>query len=186
MIEIIDLTDEVDEGKVLGSPLPAVSHAVNSLENICAHRSISFPYTFSLVSSHLMFKSQPTNWSCGYTNIHMMIDTCAQMPLFTQNNPQNALIQRIYREGMNSNVAIDVLQEVLEMAWDEGFDTAGAQDLGRIRNTKKWIGATEAISILRFLGIDARVVDFKVTTTTETLTSPFFFVILLALVFLLL
>jgi hypothetical protein len=53
------------------------------------------------------------------------------------------------------------LQAWLEVAWADGFDPPGAEQLGgSVRGTHKWIGTTEAAVLLRFFGLRARVVDF--------------------------
>ena len=66
--------------------------------------------------------------------------------------------------GLGAVPEIGSLQKWLEMAWREGFDSIGAQQLGhKVSNTRKWIGTTECAALLRFFGFRARIVDFKTT-----------------------
>lgn len=60
------------------------------------------------------------------------------------------------------------LQKLIESAWSAGFDTPGADQLGRsLHNTRKWIGATEIIAFLTHLGIKADLVDFHIPTAND-------------------
>jgi len=70
---------------------------------------------------------------------------------------------------------IGELQTVLERAWHRGFDPAGAAQLDHeIKNTEKWIGATEVTTILRSLGFRSEITDFRRPTTEEG-THPLLF-----------
>jgi hypothetical protein len=50
--------------------------------------------------------------------------------------------------------SISRLQQQVEWAWSQGFDTQGSEQLGaRLANTRKWIGATELVTVLSSLRI---------------------------------
>ena len=45
--------------------------------------------------------------------------------------------------------SIQKLQQLIEKAWQKGFDPQGCQQLGgSVVNTRKWIGATEIVATL--------------------------------------
>ncbi|KAJ2668457.1 hypothetical protein IWW42_005187 [Coemansia sp. RSA 1085] len=69
----------------------------------------------------------------------------------------------------NGNVpSIAELQQMLELAWQEGYDRDGAAQLNyRVVGTHKWIGATEAYCILAHLGIRSQIVDFHHPTMAD-------------------
>jgi hypothetical protein len=53
------------------------------------------------------------------------------------------------------------LQQLIERAWQKGFDEQGRDQLGgRLANTRKWIGATEVSALLANSGIRSEIVDF--------------------------
>ncbi len=53
------------------------------------------------------------------------------------------------------------LQAWLEAAWADGFDAVGAESLGgKVQGERKWIGTTEAATLLRSFGVQALIVDF--------------------------
>ena len=53
------------------------------------------------------------------------------------------------------------LQAWLEAAWAAGFDPGGAQQLGNsVQGSRKWIGTPEAVTMLRFFGVRAQLVEF--------------------------
>ena len=57
---------------------------------------------------------------------------------------------------------IAALQAWLEAAWAAGYDAAGAEQLGNaVQGTHKWVGTTEAATLLRLFGVRAFVVDFR-------------------------
>ena len=57
---------------------------------------------------------------------------------------------------------IAALQAWLEAAWAAGYDGAGAEQLGNaVQGTHKWVGTTEAATLLRLFGVRAFVVDFR-------------------------
>lgn len=48
--------------------------------------------------------------------------------------------------------SISKLQQLIEWAWSQGFDEQGREQLGgKLHNTKKWIGATEVVTLLSAL-----------------------------------
>lgn len=50
--------------------------------------------------------------------------------------------------------SISRLQACVEWAWSQGFDTQGSEQLGGcLVNTRKWIGATEVVTVLSSLRI---------------------------------
>lgn len=56
--------------------------------------------------------------------------------------------------GRSAVPSISRLQQHVEWAWRQGFDTQGAEQLdGKLHNTRKWIGATEVVTALSSLRI---------------------------------
>lgn len=50
--------------------------------------------------------------------------------------------------------SISKLQEMIEWAWEEGFDAQGREQLGgKLCGTRKWIGATEVTTLLSSMRI---------------------------------
>lgn len=50
--------------------------------------------------------------------------------------------------------SISRLQHHIEWAWHQGFDLQGCDQLGgKLSNTRKWIGATEVVTVLSSLRI---------------------------------
>lgn len=57
---------------------------------------------------------------------------------------------------------ISSLQSWLEVAWKDGFDKAGAEQLGnQVQASRKWVGTTEAATLLRYFGIRTHIIDFQ-------------------------
>lgn len=61
--------------------------------------------------------------------------------------------------------SISRLQRMVEAAWAQGFDVQGREQLGKLHNTRKWIGATEIVTVLSWLRIDCQLVDFHRPTS---------------------
>lgn len=97
-------------------------------------------------------------WSCGYRNIQMLCLSLMQRPE----------MRRVLFNG--SGIVPDVygLQGWIEKAWSDGFDPEGRRQLnGELRGTDKWVGATECVVLLRYMGVRAMVVDFTAAKTVS-------------------
>ncbi|KAJ2844760.1 hypothetical protein IWW36_005056 [Coemansia brasiliensis] len=99
-------------------------------------------------------------WACGYRNCQMLLSSLIST---------DQEISRFGRIPGNGNVpSIAELQQMLELAWQEGYDRDGAAQLNyRVVGTHKWIGATEVYCILAHLGIQAQIVDFHHPTMAD-------------------
>lgn len=87
---------------------------------------------------------------CGYRNIQMMI----------------SFIQATQSPGFNQFTgripSIFDLQDLIELAWDQGINSAGRIETGGIRGTRKYIGTPEVMRPRSFLGMQvADVVRLK-------------------------
>ncbi|XP_041353941.1 zinc finger-containing ubiquitin peptidase 1-like isoform X2 [Gigantopelta aegis] len=90
-------------------------------------------------------------WGCGYRNLQMLLSSLVQDPMYRRilfnDNPQIPSIPKI--------------QSLIEVAWTEGFDRQGCEQLGgRVVNTRKWIGATEIVALLSAFKIKCKLLDF--------------------------
>ncbi|KAF7174129.1 hypothetical protein CNMCM5623_006461 [Aspergillus felis] len=79
---------------------------------------------------------------CGYRNIQMLISYIQESHIsghehFTETLP--TILQ---------------LQDMIERAWDMGFNSVGRAETGGIRGTRKYIGTPEAQALFLSLGID--------------------------------
>lgn len=96
-------------------------------------------------------------WGCGYRNMQMLISS------LLQHTGYNELVYRAWSSGCSSSTdnplrssmpSISRLQRMIEWAWAQGFDVQGAEQLGgKLVNTRKWIGATEVVTLLSSLRI---------------------------------
>jgi zinc finger-containing ubiquitin peptidase 1 len=92
-------------------------------------------------------------WGCGYRNIQMLLSSLFQNPNYSE--MLRAAI------GSNSMPSISRLQKMVESAWAQGFDVQGKEQLGcKLHNTRKWIGATEIITLFSWMRIECQLVDF--------------------------
>eukprot|EP00842_Homolaphlyctis_polyrhiza_P001955 jgi/Hompol1/2760/HPOL_003022-RA len=63
--------------------------------------------------------------------------------------------------GLDGIPSITQLQQGIEDAWAQGYDTVGAEQLRwRLVGTRKWIGTTECATLLNSLGIRTQIYDF--------------------------
>ncbi len=64
--------------------------------------------------------------------------------------------------------SISRLQRLIESAWQKGFDVQGRDQLGgRLRDTRKWIGATEITAFLASVRVKTELVDFHRPTAND-------------------
>lgn len=97
-------------------------------------------------------------WGCGYRNAQMMISS---LLTHTGYNERLYKLWQNQKPPRSSVPSISRLQQLIEQAWSQGFDIQGSEQLGcRLVNTRKWIGATEVLTLLSFLRIQCQLVDF--------------------------
>lgn len=104
-------------------------------------------------------------WGCGYRNAQMLISS-----LLTHTG-YNERLYKLWKEQKpprTSVPSISRLQSLIEQAWAQGFDEQGSEQLGcKLVNTRKWIGATEVLTLLSFLRIKCQLMDFHRPTGTS-------------------
>ncbi|KAF9964707.1 hypothetical protein BGZ70_006059 [Mortierella alpina] len=111
--------------------------------------------------SVVFYQSDKTDraWGCGYRNLQMMLSYVVSQGVARQDESFPA-------SGAAATIpTITELQRQLEYAWQSGFDPPGAEQLRhKVEGTKKWIGTTEAWSVLCSLGIRCSILDFHTPT----------------------
>ena len=73
---------------------------------------------------------------CGYRNIQMLVSN-----MIALKSPGHQL----FDETIPS---IFQIQDFIEMAWDEGFNSTGREETGGIKGTRKYIGTPDVSKIL--------------------------------------
>ncbi|XP_022917163.1 zinc finger-containing ubiquitin peptidase 1-like [Onthophagus taurus] len=97
-------------------------------------------------------------WGCGYRNTQMLISSLLK---HTGYNERLYTIWQNQKPPRSSVPSISRLQGLIEEAWAQGFDLQGSEQLGsRLVNTRKWIGATEVMTLLSYLRIRCQLIDF--------------------------
>uniref|UniRef100_A0A8D8GYD5 Zinc finger-containing ubiquitin peptidase 1 n=1 Tax=Culex pipiens TaxID=7175 RepID=A0A8D8GYD5_CULPI len=104
-------------------------------------------------------------WGCGYRNLQMMLSS------LLQNTAYNEALYSAWGSHGPARTAmpsISRLQRMVEAAWAQGFDVQGSEQLGcKLYNTRKWIGATEIVTVLSWLRIRCELVDFHRPTSPD-------------------
>ncbi|XP_053691835.1 zinc finger-containing ubiquitin peptidase 1-like, partial [Sabethes cyaneus] len=104
-------------------------------------------------------------WGCGYRNLQMMLSS------LLQNTAYNEALYSAWGSHGPARTAmpsISRLQRMVEAAWAQGFDLQGSEQLGcKLYNTRKWIGATEIVTVLSWLRIRCELVDFHRPTSLD-------------------
>lgn len=88
-------------------------------------------------------------------NMQMMLSS------LLQHTGYNEQLYRQWVVGVRSELpsrsampSLSRLQRHIEWAWHQGFDLQGCDQLGgKLANTRKWIGATEVVTVLSSLRI---------------------------------
>ncbi|XP_045105680.1 zinc finger-containing ubiquitin peptidase 1-like isoform X2 [Portunus trituberculatus] len=89
-------------------------------------------------------------WGCGYRNIQMLLSSLQH---------HTGYYARLF-SGPNMMPSISQIQKLIEQAWRNGFDLQGCEQLGgKLSNTRKWIGATEVVTLLSSFRIKCQLID---------------------------
>ncbi|ROT74958.1 Zinc finger with UFM1-specific peptidase domain protein [Penaeus vannamei] len=134
----------VDDGRACSKGLlgaiKAVSESSNNVRG--AH--------FCTTVDHYGSTYGDRGWGCGYRNIQM---------LFSSLQHHTGYYSRLF-SGPNVMPSISQLQRLIEQAWRNGFDPQGCEQLGgKLWNTRKWIGATEVVTLLSSFRIKCHLID---------------------------
>ncbi|KAI7901034.1 peptidase family C78-domain-containing protein [Cokeromyces recurvatus] len=105
-------------------------------------------YLCSPFTDYLSTDYMDLGWGCGYRNCQMLM----------------SFLERQTEDGepiLKCVLDIASIQLLIEKAWEEGFDTLGAAQLGyQVFKTHKWIGTTEVYTLFAYLGIRSTIIDF--------------------------
>ncbi|KAJ2501630.1 hypothetical protein IWW47_003090 [Coemansia sp. RSA 2052] len=132
-----------------GQTVSAAGGAAESLVVLCNPDTLMFNATLA-----------DRGWGCGYRNCQMLISS-----LMRNAAPSRGAASRMPVEAVP---LVRQLQEMLELAWRDGYDREGADQLDhRAMGTHKWIGTTEVYCILAHLGVRSHIVDFHCPTAAD-------------------
>ena len=93
---------------------------------------------------------------CGYRNLQMLISYIRDAQAPGHEHFDGKRLPSILR-----------LQDIIEKAWDQGYNTDGRVETGGIRWTRKYIGTPEAQALLLSLGISAEALAFSAQSKSE-------------------
>lgn len=111
------------------------------LSRLCGRdRTVSKAWLCSAGVRHI-FKVPREGGFCGYRNIQMMVSWMQH-----HQHPGHE-----HFPGATPNILY--LQDLIENAWDKGFNTCGRAETGGIRGTRKFIGTPEAQVLFQSLNI---------------------------------
>ncbi|KAJ8923356.1 hypothetical protein NQ315_001914 [Exocentrus adspersus] len=142
----------IDDGSsVTRSIVPRVRAMSNSATNVV--RTLLCTCVDHYASSY-----GDRGWGCGYRNTQMLFSS---LLTHTGYNERLYKLWQGQKPPRSSVPSISRIQGLIEQAWAQGFDIQGSEQLGcRLVNTRKWIGATEVVTLLSFLRIKCQLVDF--------------------------
>ncbi|KAG1143380.1 hypothetical protein G6F37_008015 [Rhizopus arrhizus] len=125
------------------------SRIIPKLEpNLKYSNETQYAYLCSDHTDYIPSGFMDSGWGCGYRNCQMLMSF-----LEKEKQDGHCLLKHV--------VDITSIQLLIEKAWQEGFDPAGAKQLkNHVFKTRKWIGTTEVYSLLAYLGIRSTIVDF--------------------------
>lgn len=102
-------------------------------------------------------------WDCGYRNLQMLLSALVKGLVQTTHNATYSASGQgppatPWRTGQVPNVL--AIQEALEIAWSCGFDEMDRSHFYEpLRGSRQWIGTSDAAALLRYWGVDVRLVD---------------------------
>ncbi|KAF5291404.1 hypothetical protein FQR65_LT01714 [Abscondita terminalis] len=140
-----------DSNSVTRNLVPRVRSFSNNSQNVV--RTLTCTCVDHYASSY-----GDRGWGCGYRNAQMLISS---LLTHTGYNDKLYKLWQGQKPPRSSVPSISRLQSLIEQAWCQGFDLQGSEQLGsRLVNTRKWIGATEVVTLLSFLRIRCQLIDF--------------------------
>ena len=87
----------------------------------------------------------------------LTVDTSAVRPPGPHGGGQSGQLRRALFGGCGFVPKVQGMQLWLQRAWAEGFDSRGAQEMGQVAGTQKWVGTAECCVLLRSFGVRANI-----------------------------
>ncbi|KAJ6179133.1 hypothetical protein N7519_009594 [Penicillium mononematosum] len=116
-------------------------HLIPVLARLCEQdKSVQRAFLCSPKVRHIC-KMRREGGFCGYRNIQMMVSWLKKSGGFG------------HEHFPNKGPTILELQDMIESAWDMGFNSSGRVETGGIKDTRKFIGTPEAQALFMSLGI---------------------------------
>ncbi|KAL2013458.1 hypothetical protein VTN00DRAFT_983 [Thermoascus crustaceus] len=127
------------------------SHVIPVLAQLCQQDSSVQRAFFCSPKVRHVFKMSREGGFCGYRNIQMLVS-------YIQDSRASG---HEHFPGMLPTIL--KLQDMIERAWDMGFNSTGRIETGGIRGTRKYIGTPEAQALFLSLGIRCEANAFSET-----------------------
>ncbi|KAJ1666768.1 hypothetical protein EV178_002022 [Coemansia sp. RSA 1646] len=143
-------------------PQSSTKDSISSTVLLCNKATMLFNSTIS-----------DRGWACGYRNCQVLLSSLIASADRVSSNTDNSesgstAAGAANRFPRDKAPQIGALQEMLELAWRDGYDRDGAEQLKhRVTGTRKWIGTTEIYCILAHIGVQAHIVDFHQPTASD-------------------
>ncbi|KAL1886065.1 hypothetical protein Cpir12675_006872 [Ceratocystis pirilliformis] len=118
------------------------------------NKSTSFAY-LAHPGVQQVFKLRREGHFCGYRNIQTMA-SFVNAALCLGNEAFRGKLPTIFE-----------IQDLIEKAWDAGINSHGREETGGIRNTRKYIGTSEAEAFFSFVGTPCSVRGFRNHSRTK-------------------
>ncbi|XP_026808855.1 uncharacterized protein LOC113551044 isoform X2 [Rhopalosiphum maidis] len=161
-------------GRNVQNDSTCINISYNLIEYI-RHFSASSPNVIELhlasPTDHYRSTYGDKGWGCGYRNMQMLMSSMLLQMDYNEHISRVWEVEKgpLPRAWMPS---ISRLQQHLEKSWSMGIDEPGREQLGgTVYNTKKWIGATEVVTMLTALKIKTLLIDFRKPTGSKN-THP--------------
>ncbi|KKK26733.1 hypothetical protein ARAM_000299 [Aspergillus rambellii] len=126
------------------------ANVIPALSQLCEQDKSVQRAFFCSAAVHHVTKMPREGGFCGYRNIQMLISYIRQS-------------QSLGYEHFPSLPSIFQLQDMIERAWDMGFNSEGRQETGGIKGTRKYIGTSEAQALLLSLDIQCKATSISKT-----------------------
>ncbi|KAL5240661.1 hypothetical protein ACI65C_008071 [Semiaphis heraclei] len=175
-LTVYDYYEKIYEIKIAESKgLDTGESATRDLIEYIRHFSESSPNVIELhlasPTDHYRSTYGDKGWGCGYRNMQMLMSSMLLQMDYNEHISKVWEVEKgpLPRAWMPS---ISRLQQHLEKSWSMGIDEPGREQLGgTVYNTKKWIGATEVVTMLTALKIKTLLIDFRKPTGSKN-THP--------------
>ncbi len=142
----------------------SIANELDGLVSLLAHLSAQDETVETAYFCHggvrHVFKLDREGGFCGYRNIQMMLSFVQQVADSGRGGSSEEEQQRGGGGSGASESAVrpripDILrlQDMIEAAWDQGFNSEARIETGGIRGTRKYIGTSEALALFLSLGL---------------------------------
>ncbi|KAK2964264.1 putative Zinc finger-containing ubiquitin peptidase 1 [Blattamonas nauphoetae] len=148
-------------------PIPDITKFIREYFSSHENRQIKSKTLICQATDYIHVEPDDDTWGCGYRNIAMVFSAILRVPIFSNH---------LRKYNIISPPSLRRVQELIETAWQNGYDPVGCKEFeGKLIGKTNFVGTAEMWTLMRSLLLPCRMVDIQsgASTLVQFVTTHF-------------